>query len=136
MRKSFQFFAGCLLSVCLLGGAVAFTACGNTSDSTGTSASTSASASSEEEETNGYKFTVLYPDGTPVVGVQVQLCKGDDFCLMPVGTNDAGYALVKCDADVYDIHLLNVPSGYTFDKDAFKTGAAYEEITLRLVAAE
>ena len=136
MRKWMKIFAGTVLSVSLLAGAVAFTACNGTSDSasTGTSASTSGSTGSSVQEKEGYKFTVLYPNGDPVVGVKVQVCIGDELCLTPVPTDANGFALIEEEPTVYDIHLLNIPEGYAFN-GPYKTAATYEEITLRLVEA-
>lgn len=136
MRRIPKFFVGFIMAICLLLGVLALTACGTTSESGKDSGSTSASTSdSTGEELNGYKFTVLYPDETPVEGVRIQLCI-DELCKIPVKTNAEGVAIITYDATVYDIHIMEdtLPEGYTFDNNAFKTPAEYSEITLHLVA--
>lgn len=103
------------------------------------------------KEVNGYTFTVLYPDDTPVEGARVQLCVPSEdeggLCLAPVTTGADGKAIVECDAQVYEIHLIIVygtdkveigskESDYTFDNTSMRTSETYGEYTLRLVLAE
>lgn len=103
-----------------------------------------------QPEVDGYKFTVLYPDDTPVEGARVQLCVPGDggVCLTPVSTNAEGKAVIPVETQqVYEIHLVIVygtdrvsiggaASNYTFDNTSMRTEATYGEYTLRLVASE
>lgn len=137
MRKWMKIFAGTILSVSLLAGAVAFTACNGTSDSasTGTSASTSDSTGSSVEETNGYKVKVLYPDGSPVEGARVQFCTADNCLAKTYVTGSDGTVFFPCNEDVYDVHIIDgIPEGYEFDANAYKTPATYGEVTVSLTA--
>lgn len=117
-RKIGKYFA-LFLAVCLL--ASALVAC---------------DSSSKDPE---YTFRVVLGDTSqPAVGVQVQLCKGDDFCMMPVGTDSEGkavYALGENGYDVYDVHIIegSLPEGYTFDNTSVKTSVKTHEYTLTLI---
>lgn len=139
MRKWMKIFAGTILSVSLLAGAVAFTACNGTSDSASTGNSASASVSdstgSSEAQTNGYKVKVLYPDGKPVEGARVQFCTATNCLAETYLTGSDGTVFFPCDANVYDVHLVQgIPAGYEFDANAYKTPAAYGEVTVYLTA--
>lgn len=89
-----------------------------------------------------YLFTVVYGDTQlPAEGVQVQLCQGDDFCLMPAGTDAEGkvsYSLGTNPYGVYDVHILedSLPEGYTFDNAEIKTSAEETSYTLTLKPVE
>ena len=121
---------------------------------TGTSADTNAATESATEtptetqteaETdaaipaNAYLFTVVLGDtDQPAEGVQVQLCQGDSFCLMPAATDAEGkvvYSLGNPERGVYDVHIMedSLPEGYTFDNASVKTSADLQEYTLTLV---
>ena len=91
--------------------------------------------SEQTEVTDAYKFVVVYEDGTPAVGMQVQICKGTEVCLAPVATDAQGVSVVKTTFGefAYDIHILNLPTGYTFNPE--KTPATYGEVKITLKAA-
>lgn len=118
----------------------------NAATETGTSADTeSATETPTETETdagipaNAYLFTVVLGDtDQPAEGVQVQLCQGDSFCLMPAATDAEGkviYSLGNNERGVYDVHIMedSLPEGYTFDNASVKTSADLQEYTLTLV---
>ena len=106
------------------------TACNE--EETSSSHSTSSASSEQTETQNAYTFTVVYQDGTPAEGMMVQICKGNDLCLAPVSTNAQGIAVVETSFGEfeYDIHILNLPTGYTFSPE--KTPATYGEIVITL----
>lgn len=84
-----------------------------------------------------YSFRVVDEEGNPVEGAQVQVCKGDDFCLMPVKSDAQGmveYDVTDYGYDVYDVHILknSIPAGYEFDNDQVKTSEDVHEYTLVL----
>lgn len=140
-----------LLVLCLTVGALV--ACGgDTATETGTGADTNAATESATEADTGsvtetdteaavntYLFTVVLGDtDRPAEGVQVQLCRGEDFCLMPSATDADGkvsYSLGNNEYGVYDVHIMedSLPEGYTFDNTAVKTSADAVEYTLTLV---
>lgn len=64
-----------------------------------------------------YTVTVLYPDNTPVTGVEVQLCS-DMGCKLPVAVNDQGKASLLTEPDNYHVMINKVPSGYTYPKNS------------------
>lgn len=108
---------------------------------TTTETATDAETEAETDATpvaNTYHFTVLYGDtNLPAEGVQVQLCRGEDFCLMPYATDaegKVGYSLSSFEYGVYDVHIMedSLPEGYTFDNTAVKTSADVYEYTLTL----
>lgn len=98
----------------------------------------------ETQPAAAYVFTVLYGDTQkPAEGVQVQLCQGEAFCLMPFGTDAEGkvtYSLSGNPLGVYDVHIMedSLPEGYTFDNTEVKTSAEQTAYTLTLkpIAAE
>ena len=82
---------------------------------------------------NRYSVTVVYPDGTPVTGgVSVQWCTGN-ICLLPVVVNANGVAYNDCDDDEYYVHIEGIPTGYTYDPNAYTTNAANKNITIKLI---
>ncbi|MGM9681901.1 MAG: hypothetical protein ACI3XR_10415 [Eubacteriales bacterium] len=104
-------------------------------------ASTTNPATSPDPSTDekAYVFTVVCGDtNQPVSGAQVQICKGDEFCLMPVATDSDGkanYVLTGGnDYGEYDVHIIGgIPEGYTFDNASVKTTADTHNYTLTLV---
>lgn len=130
--KLFKKLASLCLAIGLTLGLGAFAACG---DGNNSSSSSSSSSSSAPAEATGYKFTVKYADGTAAVGMQIQICKGTDICLAPVATDANGVAEVTTGTFgeyAYEIHILNLPSGYTFSPTT--TPATYGEVVVTLTA--
>ena len=67
--------------------------------------------------------------------MQVQICKGTELCLAPVATDANGKAEVSTGTYgeyAYEIHILNLPSGYTFSPAT--TPATYGEVVITLTA--
>lgn len=137
-----------LLALCLC--ALALCACGGNKETTAaeTPATTTTpeqnspseptqGATSAPTEKSAYSFRVVDEEGKPVEGVQVQVCKGDDFCLMPAKSDAQGmveYDVTEYGYDVYDVHILknSIPAGYEFDNDTVKTSKDVHEYTLVL----
>ena len=79
-----------------------------------------------------YSVTVVYPDNTPVTsGVTVQWCVGD-MCFLPQPVNASGVAYIELEDGEYYIHLNNVPTGYTYNPNAYTTTADNKNITIPL----
>lgn len=126
--KSLKRYLLVLLSVCLL--ACALVACdgdnGDNGDNGGDTAITE------------YIFNVVLEDTQAAVeGVRVQICRGEDFCLMPVNSDASGkvvYSLGANKPDEYEVHILegSIPEGYTFDNTSVKTTADKQQYTLTL----
>lgn len=81
-----------------------------------------------------YTIIVLYPDGTPVADVDVQICLGD-LCYMPVTTDANGMATYRlAEQEGYKTKLTKTPDGYEIvDYIYFEAGVT--EITIQLVEA-
>lgn len=79
-----------------------------------------------------YTLTLLNPDGTPAADTHVQLCGGPSGSCYPGKTNAEGVAVFNLPAGVYEVHVpsIYIPSGYTFDDSAYKTGENGGEITV------
>ncbi len=104
--------------------------------STAASTDTPTTADTEPSEKCIYVFRVVDEEGTPVEGVQVQMCKGD-FCMMPVKSDAQGMAEYDVTANgygEYEVHILknSIPAGYEFDNDTVKTSKDVHEYTLVL----
>ena len=81
-----------------------------------------------------YSVKVVYPDNTPVTsGVTVQWCEGE-MCFLPQSVNNDGVAYIELEDGEYYIHLNNVPSGYTYNPNAYTTSADNKNITIPLYA--
>ncbi len=79
-----------------------------------------------------YTVTVLYPDGTPVVGVDVQICLAET-CYMPTTTDENGQVTYRlAEQDGYMTKLVVTPEGYEkVDYIHFESGVT--EVTIQLV---
>ena len=127
---------------------VCFCACGesNTTGSGSTEAngtteptgSTESAGNTENTEPTSdgkvdYSVTVVYPDGTPVVGAYVQICL-DDLCYTPEVTDENGVATFRlAQQDGYKTKLAMAVEGYVHaDYIYFESGAT--AITIELVA--
>lgn len=131
MNKLFKVLTAAVVAIMLIACVGVLAACNDNNDN---SNATDNGNNGTVEENYVYKFTVKDADGNPIEGIQVQLCKGSDFCLMPVSTDANGVATFDSDdietPDVYDIHVLN--DGYNFDNDAYKTSANQKDYELTL----
>ena len=88
-----------------------------------------------------YVVTVLYPDGTPVVGKNVIVCVTTEggACSMPTKTNEAGVAVIRMEpGETMGAKVISTVEGYQKMEDyAYFDGDAKEiTITLVPVAAE
>ncbi len=131
--KNFTKMIAMVMALCLI--AVGFAAC--TPNDGESSTDTTAAPTTTKAEVIAYYFTVVLADTKePVADVQVNVCKGADFCLLPMATDAAGKVTYDyiTEYGVYDIHIdaETIPEGYSFDNDAFKTSADVFEYTLEL----
>ncbi len=79
-----------------------------------------------------YTVTVLYPDNTPVTSkTNAQWC--DEVCYLPVKVNGKGVAGIDLKEGEYFIHLNNLPSGYTYDPNAYITNSNNKHLTIKLL---
>lgn len=99
----------------------------------GTESTTSTDTTSDGKV--DYQVTVVYPDGTPVVGCYVQICL-EDLCYTPEVTDENGVATFRLkEQDGYKTKLAVAVKGYIHaDYIYFESGA--KEITITLVAEE
>ena len=132
------------LALCLVM-VLALAACGETQNpeiTTGTTAAPTVEATTEATteavEKPSYKITVVAEDGTPFVGLVVQLCN-DEGC-NPAVTDANGTATVTVMEyrDDYHCNVTNLPEGYEYAGEAtefyFENGATEVTITLKAVA--
>lgn len=76
------------------------------------------------DECTAYTFTFADQYGDPVAGVIVSVC-GELFCAPAVSGRD-GVAVFEGEPAVYEVHILALPDGYSFDMEqSFTTEAAY-----------
>ena len=81
-----------------------------------------------------YSVKVVYPDNSPVTsGVTVQWCVGD-MCFLPQAVNENGVAYIELEDGDYYIHLNNVPTGFTYNPNAYTTSVDNKNITIPLLA--
>lgn len=81
-----------------------------------------------------YTVTVLYPDGSPVVGASVQICT-DEMCYIPELTDENGVVVFRMrEKDGYKVKLENALEGYV-EQDYIYFESGSREITIQLVAA-
>lgn len=60
-----------------------------------------------------YNIKIVDQEGNPVEGVMLQVC---DDILCQVYVSDAeGYCTFSLEPNIYDLHILNVPEGYSID---------------------
>lgn len=87
------------------------------------------------DDPNAYSVKVIYPNGEPVTsGVTVQWCTGD-ICLLPVAVNNIGVAYNELeDSKNYYIHIDGIPSGYTYDPNAYTTNKDNKKVEIKLIA--
>lgn len=140
--NNFKRFLALMLVLCM---GLCLCACGdggNTDTTNGTAGSTEATngttqATQPTETTSDgkvdYKVSVVYPDGTPVVGAYVQICL-DDLCYNPAATDENGVATFRLkEQEGYKTKLAVAVAGYVHaDYIYFESGST--EITITLVA--
>ena len=148
--NNFKRFLALILVLCM---GLCLCACGNdqgdestttpSKDATGTSGTQGTTGTTQTTGTTGttsdgkvdYLVTVLYPDGTPVVGCWVQICM-EDLCYTPAETDENGVAAFRlAQQEGYKTKLAAAVAGYVLDDYIyFEEGAT--EITITLVAEE
>lgn len=106
----------------------------------GNGESSTPDSSTEQPAAASYKFKVVNANGEAVSGVQIQLCKGEDFCAMPVMTDANGkadYAFPNSQADAYSIHVWDaaMQNEYTISGNAV-TSADYDGAEIVITIAE
>lgn len=102
-----------------------------------------------EDEKVEHRVKVIDPEGNPVEGAQVQVCIGTEHCDNPVLTGADGVAVLKIDAGVHQIHILDndldddgndilVFNGtqYKFDNEKYETNENGGEYTVQLDPVE
>ena len=130
--KLFKKIAMFTMAIALTFGVGGLVACGGNTDSTGSSTEQPAAVSA-------YKFKVVKTDGTAVAGVQVQLCKGTDFCAMPKMTGADGtvsYDFPNGNADEYDIHVWDATMSTEYNVGHPKTSANYDGAEIVITIAD
>ncbi len=129
MAKKIKIALMLCLTLCLAALTIVFAACDNSTDG------------DAQREPGTMTFTVQYEDGSPVTDVYVQLCIYTDYdskelgvCLRGVEVDENGTVEIANldDNSYYQIHLENVPAGYTY-KDTDTQLGVYS-YTLTLVA--
>ena len=85
------------------------------------------------EDPKAYSVKVVYPNGNPVTsGVSVQWCTGNT-CLLPVAVNNQGVAYNSIDDADYYIHIEGIPSGYTYDPNAYTANKNNKKVIINLI---
>lgn len=140
-----------VLCLCVCG--VVFVACNNTPSDPDTDKDDDTDTT---KETVTYTITVEDEFGNPVVNgynsltnkeakVQVQMCIIEEngelgACLIPSEVNENGVGTIEVsDTSVqYEIHVLNLPLGYSYEEGTYKTEANVTEyfVTLNLATGE
>ena len=142
----FRRFLAIALVLCM---GICLCACGENTNTSGSTQeanqNTGSTGNTEPSNTTGatnpapddgkvdYTVTVVYPDGTPVVGAYVQICL-DDLCYTPEATDENGVATFRlAQQDGYKTKLAVAQEGYVHaDYIYFESGAT--AITIQLVA--
>lgn len=93
----------------------------------------SANLTIEVTDPNSYSVKVVYPNGDPVTsGVTVQWCTGN-VCLLPVAVGANGVAYNSIEDGDYYIHIDGIPSGYTYDPNAYTTNKNNKNVEIKLI---
>lgn len=83
---------------------------------------------------SAYTVKVVYPNGNPVNnGVSVQWCT-DTTCKLPAYVNQYGLAYSEIDDDNYFIHIEGIPSGYTYDPNAYTASPTSKNVEIELIS--
>ena len=81
-----------------------------------------------------YVVTVLYPDGTPVVGKSVIVCDTTGMCSMPAQTDENGVAVIRMpEQDNYGAKMISTVEGYEKMEDYVNFESGSREVTITLV---
>ena len=86
------------------------------------------------EDSNAYVVKVVYPNGTPVSGgVSVQWCT-NSTCMLPVYVNEQGVARNSIPDDNYFIHIDGIPTGYTYNPNAYTATKNSKTVEIELIS--
>lgn len=86
------------------------------------------------EDANAYVVKVVYPNGNPVTsGVSVQWCT-NSTCMLPVYVNESGIARNSIPDDNYFIHIDGIPSGYTYNPNAYTASKTSKSVEIKLIS--
>lgn len=81
-----------------------------------------------------YTVNVVYPNGEPVnSGVSVQWCT-DTTCKLPAYVNQYGLAYSEIEDDNYFIHIEGIPTGYTYDPNAYTASPTSKNVKIKLIS--
>ncbi len=86
---------------------------------------------------NEYRVQVVYPNGDICnsEGMYAQWCS-DSMCYLPIKFDENGYAKTKIESDdvnaEYSVHLGNIPEGYTYNANKYKTSNENNDIIISL----
>lgn len=88
-----------------------------------------------QTETVSYTITVQMPNGSPVAGISVQLCR-DLECRFMI-TDAEGKVTFELPPDTYEVHIDQnyVPAGHTFDNSEYTMGPEGGELTITFKTA-
>lgn len=81
----------------------------------GKATSTAATVENITEGKISHEIHVVYPNGTPAIGVMVIICQGSSC--QPYTTDTNGVANVLVGEGEWEAHLTNIPQGYTNQYD-------------------
>ena len=86
------------------------------------------------ENKNAYTAKVVYPNGDPVTSsVSVQWCT-NSTCMLPAYVNSQGIANTVIKEDNYFIHIEGIPSGYTYDPNAYTASPTSKNVVIELIS--
>lgn len=87
----------------------------------------------KEDISKYFTVKVVYPSKEPVTsGVTVQWCTGN-ICELPVAVNSEGIAVLDVEEGDYYIHIDNIPTGYTYDPNAYTSNTQNKHIEIELI---
>ncbi|MCQ2742436.1 MAG: hypothetical protein MJ239_03965 [Bacilli bacterium] len=98
--------------------------CGGGSSSASSNSNPQSIPTSEESQVSSldpsfYSATVMFPDGTPVSGVDVMWCTSSQ-CFMPIRTDENGTSVNEAIGDnQYYVHISRIPEGYTYNPNIY-----------------
>lgn len=80
---------------------------------------------------NNYSVVVQYLNGSPATGVTVQWCSKTN-CFLPIAVDSEGYVEKDLEDGTYYVHIDGIPSGYTYNPNAYTTTASNKHLTIVL----